>query len=247
MVLTVRHNLSTGVDSCLDMPLTPTLEGLHNAHTYQVTIFGSSAAGFDMGDAAAQFFSNHLEQPARLLYIGGSESRPIPARALVPRKTRLLSSISGEEMHPQQIAFADGAPILITNTASKHDAVARLPKDAKNEDQILRFRSNIHISVPFEVRPYAEDTWRKLCIHNHAGQSTELDLVFSTVRCMSLNMGFQRGGIMPPDRQLYKLLTPDRRINLVLPQKPCFGRYAFAGPIGHAIRLGDRVEVTSSL
>lgn len=61
---------------------------------------------------------------------------------------------------------------------------------------------------------------------------------------MSLNVDFNTGGLLPPDRQLYKLLTKDRRVNKKFPAKPCFGKYAFAEPMGAVIKVGDSVEVT---
>lgn len=60
---------------------------------------------------------------------------------------------------------------------------------------------------------------------------------------MSLNVDFDTGGLLSPEKQLYKLLTKDRRVNKKFPAKPCFGRYAFAEPVGSVVRVGDTVEV----
>ena len=74
-----------------------------------------------------------------------------------------------------------------------------------------------------------------------------MDLVFNTIRCQSLNVDFSTGRYFKQsDRQLYKLLLPDRKVNPI-PQfkdKPCFGRYAFAEPMGSVVKVGDVVEVT---
>lgn len=269
-VLKVRH---TRTSSDITFPLQPDHASLRHAKEYTVKIFGTRATGVDMGDEIAAWFSKHLEQSARLLYIGegGHGTRDIVAPALIPRKQRsrpgILSWLQGdkqEELHAQKIQFADAAPLLITTVSSEKDASARMIRDAsvdEAEDVILRFRSNIHIDntsssvasnngediVHPLSTPYAEEHWKTLAIFPpHTIESINplrLDLVFNTVRCQSLNVDFRTGGILPPERQLYKMLVKDRRVNPAFPFKPCFGRYAFAEPFGRVVRVGDVVEV----
>ncbi|KAJ9608808.1 hypothetical protein H2200_006579 [Cladophialophora chaetospira] len=203
---------------------------------------------------------------------GGSGMRDIVAPALIPRKQQsrsmLLSSwLHGEEeeLHEQKIQFADAAPLLITTVSSERDASSRVPRETVmdgDEDVIIRFRSNIHIdNTASEAEhaqvmetgefslfpPYAEEQWKTLEIFptNTAESDAplHLDLVFNTVRCQSLNVDFRTGGLVPPERQLYKLLAKDRHINPAFPYKPCFGRYAFAEPFGRKVRVGDVVVV----
>ncbi|KIY01554.1 uncharacterized protein Z520_03106 [Fonsecaea multimorphosa CBS 102226] len=276
-VLSIKHTLS-GEE--IDFPLVPAPSSLGKAKAYTVELFGTRAVGEDMGDEIAAWFTKHLGDRARLLYMAGGRagSRDCPAPALIPRKPRprtgLLSWVKAldEELHAQKIQFADAAPLLITTVSSETDAKGRLPKNAagdegEEDDVILRFRSNVHIDNvaaggehnPMSddedgknaSAPYAEDNWKTLNIiaaspsDDTAASNTpvHLDLVFNTVRCMSLNVDFRTGGTVPPERQLYKLLTKDRRVNPTFPYKPCFGRYAFAEPFGTVIRVGDRVEV----
>jgi hypothetical protein len=286
-MLRVTHTL-TGSE--ITFPLRPDPLTLQDAKEFTVEIFGTKATGVDMGDDVAAWFSKHLEQKARLLYIGGGGTgmRDIVAPQLIPRKSKprtgLLSWFTGaesdqDELHPQKIQFADAAPLLVTTVASEADAKSRVPaaadaEEGGDDDVIIRFRSNIHIenTVPtrtttghplsddetqsqLRAAPYAEDQWKTLHIvgpattsANAAGEELEevplrLDLVFNTVRCQSLNVDFRTGGLVPPERQLFKLLAKDRRINPMFPYKPCFGRYAFAEPFGRKIRVGDRVEI----
>ncbi|KAK4942737.1 hypothetical protein LTR10_017497 [Elasticomyces elasticus] len=123
LTLTVRHNIS---GEGLTVPLEPAAEFLSGPNRFEVEIFGTRALGLDLGNDAATFFSKHLSQPARLLYIGqnsnGLLGREIPAPSLVPRKQRAISWLHGEEIHDQKIQFADAAPLLLTTTASEHDA-----------------------------------------------------------------------------------------------------------------------------
>lgn len=264
-MLKVRHTLT---ESEIVFHLEPDHATLRNAEDYTVEIFGTRATGVDMGDEIAAWFSKHLEQSTRLLYIG-SGTRDIVAPALIPRKRKsgsgFLSWFPGdkeEELHAQKIQFADAAPLLITTVSSERDALFRMRgTGVDEEDVILRFRSNIHIhntsssdaseddkGAAYSVSPaYAEDHWKTLeLVPAKMPESTEpfrLDLVFNTVRCQSLNVDFRTGGLLPPERQLYKLLATDRRINPAFPYKPCFGRYAFAEPFERKIRVGDEVFV----
>jgi uncharacterized protein YcbX len=289
-MLRVTHTLS---GSEIKFPLTPDPQNLQDCKEFTVEIFGTRATGVDLGDDIAAWFSKHLEQKARLLYIGGGGTgigmRDIVAPQLIPRKpkprTGFLSWLTGaegdqDELHTQKIQFADAAPLLVTTVSSEEDAKSRIPAAADaeedgddNDEVIIRFRSNIHIenTVPtrpttdhhqlssddetqsqLRAAPYAEEQWKTLDIitasANAAGEELEelplrLDLVFNTVRCQSLNVDFRTGGLVPPERQLFRLLAKDRRVNPMFPYKPCFGRYAFAEPFGRTIRVGDRVEI----
>ena len=194
-----------------------------------------------MGTEAAEYFSRHLNQPARLLYIGENGSRDIAAKAFIPRLPQLFSFVRGEAFHPQRIRFMDGAPILVTTTASEEDAVERLPKDARDEDVVTRFRSNIHVNTKGLAGAYDEDEWTEVVIEGD--EQVKLNLVFSTPRCRSLNVDFETGGVVASERQSCKLLLRDRKVNPMLKEKPCFGRYAFSAPEGVVISVGDRVRV----
>jgi uncharacterized protein len=227
---------------------------LDGARVYSVTIFDATADAHDMGSAASEFFTTHLphfKQTVRLVYIG-NHARPID-RDFIPKRAGLLSSLLGPTLHPQQsVQFHDGAPVLITTTASAKDANSRLPPDfAETDDTITRFRPNIHVSTPDDTPAYNEEKWTKVTIHPATTDShpsptpITFDLVFNTPRCQSLNVDFKTGQYLEPSsgHQLYKLLTKDRRVNAMFPHKPCFGRYAFAEPMGAVVRVGDRVSV----
>jgi len=187
--------------------------------TFQVSIFGTAAVGIDMGDDAAFYFTKHLRQPVRMLYIGGAGRREIPGASYLP--FRSLSIFAKEQMHPQRIRFADAAPLLVTSTASEDDARSRLPRIHRNEDVILRLRPNIHIDVQGEVPAYDEDYWKTLRIHSGPQGSEEIIVkcIFKCVRCLSLNVDMEKGSMIATNRQLYGLLASDRRVNEAAPRK----------------------------
>jgi uncharacterized protein len=249
--MTITHKQS---HESVTVPLAPSPSTLNDARAYSVTIFNATADAHDMGSAASDFFTTHLphfKQTVRLVYIG-NHARAIE-KGFIPKRAGLLSSLLGPTLHPQQsVQFHDGAPVLITTTASEKDANSRLPPNfAEGDDTIMRFRPNIHVSTPNDTPAYDEDRWKKVTIHpsttnsNPTPKPITLDLVFNTPRCQSLNVDFETGNYLEPSsgHQLYKLLTKDRRVNAMFPHKPCFGRYAFAEPMGAVVRVGDRVSV----
>lgn len=192
------------------------------AKTYQVSVFGTTSEGVDMGSEAATFFSNHLNQPVRLLYIAGFGRREIPGAAYVRGQMNALSlRLHQSSSQPQRLRFADAAPLLVTSTASETDARLRLPHENQFEDVILRFRPNIHIEVDDNIRAYDEDLWKMLLIRGNPSktQTVMVKCIFKCVRCLSLNVDFDTGGVVTTKRQMYGLLAKDRRVNRNFPRK----------------------------
>ena len=208
-------------NAILVIPLSPSPMSLITAATFQVSIFGTKANGIDMGEAVAKYFSYHLKQPTRLLYIGGNGQREIPGAAFIPKQYRALSISVNDKLQPQRIRFADAAPILITSTASEEDARRRLPAAARGEDVIVRFRPNLHVDVGTEQPPYDEDSWDMLSIRSQTDRAQEVSVrcLFKTVRCLSLNADLANGGMSATPQQLYGLLMKDRRVNEKFPRK----------------------------
>ena len=267
--MTIRH--TQGAEPCtLVVPLTPSPLSLLDATTYQVSIFGTTAIGADMGEEASSFFSHHLKQDMRLLYIHGSGRREIPGSAYIPKQLNSLSLALNEGLQPQRIRFADAAPLLVTTTASEEELRLRLQVQHRGEDIIKRLRPNLHIDVGDVLQPFDEDTWSTLLVHTgtEGAQTVLIKCIFRCVRCLSLNADPDTGQYIQRSRQLYGLLAPDRRVNEAFKHKPVFGQYAFAGvshssmsmsldpevrlahtdtflqPAGAVIRVGDAVEVT---
>lgn len=243
--LTIKHK--SGLEpASISVPLTPSPLNLLNAATYQVSIFGTTAIGVDVGEEAANFFSHHLRTTVRLLYIGGSGRREIPGSAYVRGQLNPLSLALKEGLQLQRVRFADAAPLLVTSTASEEELRSRLPAQHRGEDIILRLRPNIHIDVGSVLPPWDEDTWSTVIAHTGKDGTEKIVIkcIFNCPRCLSLNADPDTGQYICRERQLYGYLAPDRRVNSVFPHKPCFGQYAFAGPAGAIIRVGDKIEIT---
>jgi uncharacterized protein YcbX len=221
--LTISHK-HADPPSSITVPLTPSPLSLLQKPTFEVSIFGTTAIGIDLGDEPAAFFSKHLDQDVRLLSIGGTGRRDIPGAAyLGPNQRDALSLAIREGLQPQRIRFADAAPLLITSTASEEDVRLRLPPAYQDEDVILRLRPNIHIDVKDQLPAYDEDNWSSLLVKSRSDENQEVTIkcIFRTVRCLSLNADPETGDMIHRDRQLYGLLAKDRRVNDKFPRK-CF-------------------------
>jgi len=227
--LTITHT-KDDESATFTVPLTPSPLSLMSAPTHKVSIFGTEATGIDMGDEVSRYFSQHIGQPIRLLYIGGNGQREIPGAVFIPKSYRALSISVNEKMQPQRIRFADTAPLLITTTASEEDARRRLPPAARSEDVIVRFRPNIHVDVGKEQEPYQEDGWNMLAIRSHLDSAQEVSVrcLFKAVRCLSLNADLSKGIMSATPQQLYGLLMKDRRVNEKYPRKIILGFHSLS-------------------
>ncbi|KAI8668595.1 hypothetical protein NCS57_00671200 [Fusarium keratoplasticum] len=108
-----------------------------------------------MGEVPASFFSHHLGQRVRLLFIGGDGSRAVPGSDNLQY---------GVAQPGQRVRFADAAPFLLTSSSSEGEARSRLPPNFQAEDIILRLRPNIHIAVNQDTSPFDEDMWQELTV-----------------------------------------------------------------------------------
>ncbi len=117
-------------------PLELPLAGVTDATDRPVEIWRDRCRAADQVEAAAQWFSQILGEPARLVRIGGTYHRPVA-------------------QSPAQVSFADGYPLLLISTGSLSDLNQRLPAPIP----MNRFRPNLVVTG---CDPYAEDGWRQI-------------------------------------------------------------------------------------
>lgn len=103
------------------------------------SLLGATVEAGDAGDEAAAWFTDLLGSPVRLVAITDDSDHRVP--------------FPGAEMH---IGWADGASVLVTNTAS----LGWLNERASEPFGMDRFRPNLTI----EAEPWIEDTWRALSV-----------------------------------------------------------------------------------
>lgn len=141
----------------------------------------------------------------------------------MPDSGRRVRSVDEESWKPE-VRFADGRPLLLTNTKSLEDLNARL----KEAVPMNRFRPNLVISG---AAPYEEDQWQRLRIG---------EVVFSqpkkSIRCSIINIDQQTGEMKGPEplKTLASYRCEERGVLfgvLWIPENP------------GVIRPGDGVEV----
>ena len=120
---------------------------------------------YDMGDLAAQWFSDFLGVPARLVRFDPEEKR--------------LSDRTWTGDIEAESAFADGYPVLVTNTASLDDLNARLAARGVAPVTVQRFRPNIVLTG---LLAFDEDHLREITISTAEGPVV-LRLVKPCSRC----------------------------------------------------------------
>ncbi|MFN6996559.1 MAG: MOSC domain-containing protein [Aquincola tertiaricarbonis] len=132
----------------------------------RATVWGDEVAAFDMGKVAAQWFSDYLGRPARLVRFD-----PEHRRACDTKWTAGL---------PAQTAFADGFPLLVTSTASLAELNRRLAEAGRPAATMERFRPNLVLDGLEDA--HAEDFIDELVIESPQGPIV-LKLVKPCSRC----------------------------------------------------------------
>jgi len=198
--------------------LQPTLEG--NLSTVQV--WETQTLAIDQGDEAAQWFQTalQLDHPCRLVHQSPHHPRAVnPQYATSPQDT---------------VSFADGYPILLTNSASLADLNRRL-RDTypQNPPQfpMNRFRPNIVIETN---QPFVEDQWKSLSIG-----PVDLQLVKPCSRCIITTTDQATAERNPQGEPLKTLATFRKQ-----PGGLMFGQNVIPTTLGQ-IQIGDPIQLSN--
>jgi uncharacterized protein YcbX len=133
-------------------------------------VWGDIVRAFDMGALAAQWFSDFLGRPARLVRFDPEETRtPDPAWA------------AGTTVGPE---FADGFPLLVASTASLAALNERLAEAGAEPVTMARFRPNVVLEG---LQAFDEDHLGDLFVETEPGP-VHLRLTKPCVRCSVPNV-----------------------------------------------------------
>ena len=136
----------------------------------RVRVWDDEVRAFEMGALAAQWMSDFLGQPLRLVRFDPDERR-LSSR-------RWTGAIEAEN------PFTDGFPLLVTSSASLADLNARLARQGHAPVGIERFRPNLVLDG---LEPFDEDHLDTLEIATDEGPVV-LKLVKPCVRCTIPNV-----------------------------------------------------------
>jgi uncharacterized protein YcbX len=127
---------------------------------YDVVVWRDTVAAVDQGDIVAEWFSEFLQTPVRLVRLACDVVRHVDP-VFAKRAT-------------DQVGFADGYPLLLISEESLADLNARLATPLPMNS----FRPNV--VVRGWGTPYGEDTWAEVCI-----DTVRFDVVKACARCVT--------------------------------------------------------------
>jgi uncharacterized protein len=131
----------------------------------QVQVWNDKVAAYDMGDLAAQWLTDFLGQPLRLVRFDPEQKR--------------LSNKSWTGSIEAENAFSDGFPILVTSTASLIEVNRRLRLAGQADITMTRFRPNVVLDG---LDAHGEDHLDELVFATAQGE-IRLKLVKPCTRC----------------------------------------------------------------
>jgi uncharacterized protein len=131
----------------------------------RVTVWKDEVAAYDMGDLAAQWFSDFLQQPLRLVRFD-------------PAQRRLSNRQWTGELEAEN-AFSDGYPLLVVSQASLDGLNQRLAAAGHAAVTMARFRPNLVIDG---VEAHDEDHLDEIVLDSADGP-VRLKLVKPCPRC----------------------------------------------------------------
>ncbi|MEF7614766.1 MOSC N-terminal beta barrel domain-containing protein [Aquincola sp. MAHUQ-54] len=187
-------------------------------------VWGDEVRAYDMGAVAAQWFSDYLGRPARLVRFD-------------PDERRLCDTRWTGDMQAQT-AFADGFPLLVASTASLAELNRRLAAAGAPAATMERFRPNLVLDGLGE--PHGEDFIDELVLESPQGPVT-LKMVKPCSRCSIPDVDpatAQTGHAIGDTLAGYRA---DPRLGGAL----TFGMNAvIVSGIDHVLRVGARGEAT---
>jgi len=184
-----------------------------DAEMLKVTVWQSTVLAAAAGPAADAWFSAYLGEPARLVYLDD------PTR-------RAVNPEFGAE--GDVVSFADGYPLLATNTGSLGQLGEWLSAEGDRPVPMNRFRPSV-VLTGFE--PWAEDRWSRIRIG-----SVSFRVAKPCGRCLVTTTDQVTG---ERGSQPLKILGKRRRFGQAL----VFGQNLIPDSPG-LIRVGDPVEIT---
>ncbi|MBX3063931.1 MAG: MOSC domain-containing protein [Anaerolineae bacterium] len=199
---------------------TLTVDPLEGEEHRQITVWRYTGPAIDMGNQAAQWFSDYLGTPARLVRQDHSHKRAVnPQYALSDR---------------DETSFSDAYPFLIISQASLDDLNSRLDSALP----MNRFRPNLVVAGS---NPFAEDTWTRIRIG-----SLSLAIVKPCARCVTTTVDQSTGkkGVEPL-RTLAKFRQTTATNDVMFGQNVIYADPS-SQPRGGMLCIGDPVEVLAT-
>ncbi len=195
----------------------------------RATVWGHDCAAYDMGDVAAQWFTDFLAQgrPA------GTSARQLRLVRFDPEHQRLSNKKWTGDIDALN-QFSDGYPMLVLGQAALDDLNVRLAKQGHKPVTLQRFRPNIVLAG---IEAHDEDRVNTLHIATEEG-TVELALVKPCQRCPVPNINPLTGMASPEVGDTLQAYRQDARLDGAV----TFGMKAVARTgLEQVLRVGQAV------
>ena len=194
----------------------------------QVTVWNDTVAAYDMGDLAAQWFSDFLAAP------GSGVTFPLRLARFDPEHKRLSNKQWSGDIDAEN-AFSDGFPLLVVSQASLDELNERLARKGVAAMTMARFRPNLVLDG---LDAHGEDFLDEIRFDTPEGP-VRLRLVKPCPRCPIPNVDPETGEPGPEPGDTLSTYRADERLD----GKITFGMNAV---IVEGIECGLRSGVTGS-
>jgi hypothetical protein len=193
----------------------------------RVRVWDDAIDAFDMGDLAAQWFSDFLGRPLRL--------------ARFDPDARRLASLQWTRGVKARTAFSDGFPLLVTSTASLAELNRRLAAAGRDAVTMQRFRPNIVLDGLADA--HGEDFIDTLTLESPDGEVV-VRLVKPCGRCTIPDVDPDTAAQGHAVADAMSDYRAEPRIDGAL----AFGQNAIiVSGIGHRLRVGAAAQATMAL
>jgi len=191
----------------------------------RVRVWKDEVAAYDMGDIAAQWFSDFLSEPGKL--------RKLRLVRFDPEQQR-LSSLKWTDGIEAPNQFADGFPLLVASEGSLSELNARLVAAGHGAVGIERFRPNVVLAG---IEAHDEDRVDTLHITTAEGE-VSLRPVKPCARCPIPDIDPATGTSSPEVGDMLRTYRSDPRVDGAI----TFGMNAIVlQGVEHALRVGQPV------
>ena len=200
---------------------------------YKARLWGDTVEVVDMGDKAASFFKDVVENDKDVEDMWKQGIRLVAMKRddrLADDKYTPSAALSWTGGLPK-VALADGFPILIANQASLDDLNERLKRKGKEPIPMSRFRPNIVVSG---IKPFEEDAWKVIDIGG-----VLFHLVKGCPRCKQSCTDQETGSVSD---EPVATLSEFRALGPVK-ENVYFAQNAIAHEAGGTIRVGTSIRV----
>ena len=186
-----------------------------------VTVWCDTVPAWDMGPVAAQWFSDFLGQPCRLVRFDPEH-----------RRLSSLEWTGGVEV-PNQ--FADGFPLLVTSEASLQDLNVRLAAEGHATVGMERFRPNVVLAG---VDAHDEDRVDMIHVEGDGTTDVHLQPVKPCARCPIPDIDPATAESHPSVGDTLRTYRQDKRLDGAI----TFGMNAIVrSGVGQWLRVGQRM------